>query len=482
MFVVDGDNNVELQEVAHDSLYNTALSNVLNFLEHYDDMLTKTEAYKQYDNYISERPVTDYLLININNEPTLYTEYELAEYVGNYITTQVRDIIISEHIREKKLVVSKQNMMNNSELSEGCIAEISAMPLEVYFNKNWAYEIVGDYTSELLGAVSAEALSTIDKLIDSLKNHTPWNLAEEEKEQFSSKNSDAFFDVLDQIIKHINRMSNNLPDYLLSRVKSAPNLVKRIKDQAVSDFRVDAEIIKAKYLTVTELPISRKERKAKKKAAYLSGKTALEQTVVLKYDEQPIDVEVQTVTTPDNFEEEMKAYEELGDFFLYMPWMPDNEKLNTRIYRGRNQDVFMVKALSNKLKKISSEVRDGLPKNADGEDKIDLKIKQIIKRISEGIMPYENTNSVKSLATDSKDLSAAYSEESIWYSFDISPNAPRIYFTVRETPEELKNYSDRESKMVIILAEADKARQLDTLTTLTTLSSTTLRARGAGSI
>lgn len=465
------------------SLFEISQDIVENFLGYCDLKLELLRRDDDDDDSIEVEGATlKYFLSGLNTEPIILPEHVLAAEINNFISEQVRAIIISEHIREKNTIINKKNSNQGKNISDDHIDDIKNMPLEKYYEKDWAREKNDDAEINLLESAMLDSLKQVFKLMESIEENMPWML-DFNNTIVESRHKTLVINYLDQLIKVMNRMSNNMPDLLLSKIKSNHNLLKSIKEQVIAEFRSDLQLINEKHTPLVDAKLSRKERRELKKAAYIAGRSASAQLVKVETVDKPKDVEVKVAESYEETSEDIAAeLEEIGLIKLDLPWLSKDEKLLVEVMKGREQDVYVVKALGQKLKKISQEVRDGLPKNTKGEDKIDQKIKQIVKRISEGIMPYENTNSVKSLSTDSKDLSDLYQDENIWYTFDVSPNAPRIYFTVHETPEELKKHSEKDSKLVIILAEADKARQLDTLTILTTLSSTSLKARGAGSV
>ena len=141
------------------------------------------------------------------------------------------------------------------------------------------------------------------------------------------------------------------------------------------------------------------------------------------------------------------------------------------MFTGGQVDVTLFKAMSPRVEKIAQKLHRGR-KNADGLDKYQHEAHKVARRIAGGIMPWESRNSVKR-ATLGKDES-----ESIWYTFEISPNSPRVYFTVKIKNEE----GGTTSVDLIVVGETDKQHQLDVLAQLTGKSKPELKAQGAGSI
>lgn len=137
--------------------------------------------------------------------------------------------------------------------------------------------------------------------------------------------------------------------------------------------------------------------------------------------------------------------------------------------------VDRVHALSAPLSKIAKTI-DRNPVNHQGFDKYEAITDHLANRIACGIMPWESSTSVKRMK--SKALTDKGYPETVWYNFDLSPNAPRVYFTLG--PERPVSGDPRPCRQLIILAETDKAHQIEVLRELTGRSVRTLRSQGAG--
>lgn len=134
------------------------------------------------------------------------------------------------------------------------------------------------------------------------------------------------------------------------------------------------------------------------------------------------------------------------------------------------------------LAEIAADVRQKSPTTKNEVNQYDAIEKQIALRIAGGIMPYKNTNSIKRIKQKPVGV---FEGLSIWYSHDLSPNAPRIYFTVKKMGELLIAEDpriDHAAHGVVILAESDKANQVSVLQVLTGGSHRAIRRGGAGSV
>lgn len=435
-------------------------------------------------------------------ESVAYTDIQILNAVNDYITGEVNNALKSHHVKlinNLKRVTSDQKYKPSIEH----IKEIEDIDLDEMSNKDWFNILINDEGQNIHQEFQIDLIKQVDKILLDMESHSPWGIVlklineSEEDEKNADFKSNADFDEAEldkhekiflngmaQLVRIVRRTALNYQDFVLGSLKNDHKLLASVKNNALNELEDRVSEINNRFQSTAEAPVSRKERRELKKAAYIAGKSVTATSIKIENIDMPkvVQVEVNENIDESYDSDDDKEYINIGEVKISLPWMEGVDYLDTKLYVGNQQDVFITKAFSPRVKKISRDVREGLPKNSKGEDKIDHKINQIVKRISEGIMPFQNTNSVKSLATDPKDISPLYRDESIWYSFEIKPNAPRVYFTVHETPEVLKKFSDKESKLVIIIAEADKARQIDTLSILTTLSVASLRARGAGSV
>lgn len=138
--------------------------------------------------------------------------------------------------------------------------------------------------------------------------------------------------------------------------------------------------------------------------------------------------------------------------------------------------IDRVHALSSSLQKIAVSL-DRNPINSQGHDKYEAIVDHLARRIARGVMPWESANSIKREKSKIRNADKCY-PEAIWFSFDRSPNAPRVYFTLSQ--EQSVEDDSRPCRQLIILAETDKAHELEVLSELTGLGVKRLRSQGAG--
>lgn len=99
---------------------------------------------------------------------------------------------------------------------------------------------------------------------------------------------------------------------------------------------------------------------------------------------------------------------------------------------------------------------DRNPINQQGLDKFEAIIDQLARYLAAGIMPWQSTT-IKSIRKSGK-IRPEYNQ-GLFYTYDVSPNAPRVYFILGDPyiGETRSQHRD-----VFIIAETDKANQLDT--------------------
>jgi len=369
----------------------------------------------------------------------------------------------------------------NVKPSDDHLSAVNALTTDYILDVDWAEEL-NYHDKNLIENAEILVLGRVQKLMNIMDSKAPWsdkfaggiNYRLEDQARQSGA-------ALVEMIDICKKIYWNLPLLLIEHIKQDPKLCNYIKRAIES--RVDEQIA---FVNEAFVPpeLSRKEKKALKAAEYALKK--LSSSDIDDYKQVVVEGNHISKAEESTTQSKELVFSQIGEIEYEFPWLKSKKKLDVTHIRGGVQDVVLIRALSPKLEKISKVVRDGLPKNSSGEDKIDQTLKQVTKRIAGGIMPYEDTNSVKRLSTDKKDLHIDYQDKTIWYSFDVSPNSPRVYFTINEI-NEITSYkelplSTNKVVEVVILAEADKARQLDTLGRLTSLDRSTLRARGAGSI
>ncbi|MEI6481655.1 MAG: hypothetical protein WCO19_05150 [Candidatus Saccharibacteria bacterium] len=176
----------------------------------------------------------------------------------------------------------------------------------------------------------------------------------------------------------------------------------------------------------------------------------------------------------------------IGTEKISLPWLEQSfQELSIGELQAYGSSVYVINAIDSRLQDISDDIRKNMTLNEDGLNAFDLAISQEAKRIAGGIMPWTNTNSVKALKRVTSKIPGDFSLP-IWYTFDMSPNAPRVYFTVKKLAEIIdsssKSARDLTKECLILIAETDKSNQTDVLKVLTGSGHKTLRSNGAGSV
>lgn len=184
---------------------------------------------------------------------------------------------------------------------------------------------------------------------------------------------------------------------------------------------------------------------------------------------------------------EQPDHQAVGLVEMNFPWVSDESELaGLSVVRSNGQEVYLTRAMIPKFAAISVAVRENSPRDRDGLCKYERIIRHHARRLAEGDRPYKNTNSVRSLR------GANFGDLPIWYTHDISPNSPRIYFTLKKLGELTdqttailagrQNPINPDQLCMVILAETDKAHQLEVVKTMTGRGHKNLRRGGVGSI
>lgn len=163
---------------------------------------------------------------------------------------------------------------------------------------------------------------------------------------------------------------------------------------------------------------------------------------------------------------------------LDLPWMSGIPGYQARRYTDVN-DVKVVRALRPNLAVLSTALAEGQPVNEDGMNKYSLVVHELAKKIAANIMPFSNANGMLAVKMNDKDKREEYKGIPIWFNFDKSPNAPRVYFTLQRDG---KNDAGQDSWVMIVLGVTDMQNQLEFFTTISKLSIKQLRNRGAGAV
>jgi hypothetical protein len=191
-------------------------------------------------------------------------------------------------------------------------------------------------------------------------------------------------------------------------------------------------------------------------------------------------------SVPENLESvEVEAFE-INDVYLDLPWI-ERGPLDTVLYRRGQAKLLVVDSIQGKLKEISLDARRKSRLNGGGADQYDVMANKVISSFLEGILPHQKNSGFKSvLGILDK---SPYKGTPIWYATDISPNAPRFYFTIFNNAQEVTSEVDRQlydidsdTVSLVIIGETDKANQVDALKVITGASHKRLRKNGSGSV
>lgn len=224
------------------------------------------------------------------------------------------------------------------------------------------------------------------------------------------------------------------------------------------------ELKRVKQRTIEEAPkLSKRQKRRQKQLA----EQALSSTV--KVDEEKPQVAV--------------IEQDIDDLSLTLPWIDGGGEFTGRATEMRtgSRVVYVINGMEDKLQVIANETQD-----KEGiATKINNAINNQARILLDGYMPWERqTSAVKSLEKNGK-APKEYSDETIWYTFDLRPNAPRVYFVVKdvseiESSEQPKLHPD--AKCMVVVAITDKGQQISVLKRLTGQRRAYLVANGAGSV
>lgn len=185
-------------------------------------------------------------------------------------------------------------------------------------------------------------------------------------------------------------------------------------------------------------------------------------------------------------EKELSVRQETID--VSFPWINEGKAttVQAEIIGQNGHRVVVAHAISQgRLSDIAEVSRLKSPSSEAAPNMYDQIEQTLARRVIAGIMPYENANGAKGIKTSS---GTPYGYASIWYTFDRSPNAPRVYFTLKNADEVMKGDElsrlglPKEGVVIAIVAETDKAHQIDVLRILTGKRRQELRKAGAGSV
>ena len=182
-------------------------------------------------------------------------------------------------------------------------------------------------------------------------------------------------------------------------------------------------------------------------------------------------------------EPEYERIDSLESVIIATPWINNESREITELSTSQGA-VYIVDACSEKL----ADIRDmTLAKNKSVEHKINVKIETAAEKIATGNLPWSSTNTFKRLHLGSE-TPDEYSDSAIYYISDVSPNAPRIYFSMKKAGEiEIVAEGEKprlnpDQWCMMLVAITDKDLQIAALKQLTGRSTKQLIADGAGSI
>jgi len=188
-------------------------------------------------------------------------------------------------------------------------------------------------------------------------------------------------------------------------------------------------------------------------------------------DREPIDLQTS----------EYEKLEGTTNILMKAPWIEQSERRVNEL-TTQNGSVYIVDGVSDVLAPIRDKT---IGKNTEVEKKIKGKIRAAAEKIAEGHLPWNTKNLFTILDTDKEQ--EEYAKESIYCIKDVTPNATRIYFTMKHA-EDLEVITEGQSPTLnptqwcmTIIAITDKDQQVDTLKQLTGRSTKYLIAYGAGS-
>jgi hypothetical protein len=258
-------------------------------------------------------------------------------------------------------------------------------------------------------------------------------------------------------------------------------LLELIEDpgQALARNIAEENIIKA------GLQASKKEQDARLSEATLSESRAerMASYVVSKTETSDTKDETPTISTPEQAENLRSAVEdESVEGFMHFdfPWMGDHNKYKATRYEDLNE-IFVVRALEPKLAALAATLETGARKNKDGRTAFQTAIHEHAKRMSQGIMPFENANGVIEIRIKDSEKRAPYKGYKFWFNRgDVGANVERIYFTLKP----LEGVSERGNKrfLMVVAGITDQQNQEAFFQAVSTLSHKRLRNLGVGAV
>lgn len=271
-----------------------------------------------------------------------------------------------------------------------------------------------------------------------------------------------------------------IPELLFEKTK------EDLEQQSLDTFL--AKIAEKNSATHAELtPPSKKERRAKRRAEYRKRKAeerARQEKESETSDEQRETVEQQSPAAEVDLSEEIMA--DVGTLPAQLPWLNDGESAPREVkkFSQNGKSVYIVDGMEPYMQDISEETRPKFASADNGDNRFDAITQYMARRINDGVMPWTSANSIKRVRN--VDDSSEYADFSVWYYFELSSNAPRLYFTVMEAESLFADIEDSGIKSddicVVVVAECDKSNQINVMKRITRRSRAALKSGGVGSV
>ena len=182
--------------------------------------------------------------------------------------------------------------------------------------------------------------------------------------------------------------------------------------------------------------------------------------------------------------QEMQEYSDTKAEFS-LAWVNGGLPTKQRVesFNDNSKKSAIIHAIDPKLIDIAKKTYE----KTEIAHKINIAIDRQAWLLANGIMPWEPNSGAKRVDKNGQ-APSEYRNETIWYTSDIRPNSPRVYFVIKTAKElnitELfnQNTNDQEIFCMVVIAITDKKNQIDVLQRLTGKSHSWLKSKGAGAI